>query len=136
MAATIAANGQFEQRVVEIGTATATSTDTETVIATIDARGFSYGTFTAKNNGAQSVSITIYGSNDPAFGDENTVASLGYKATTVTAGSVTTFFTGVAGNVTSQAALAYAYYRIKLVNSTLASSHASSTTVWWCLKNT
>lgn len=136
MAIAIVPNGTFEQKAVEMGSATATSSDTETVIATIDARGFSYGTFTAKNAGANTVTVRIYGCNDSAFADENAVSSLGYKSTDITTGTITPFYTGVGGNITTQAALAFAFYRIKIVNTTTSAGHASATTVYWCLKNT
>lgn len=136
MANEVAAKSQLQQKIVDVGSVTATSTDTETVIATIDAREYSYGVFTGKNAGAQTVTLNIYGSNDPAFADENTVSSLGYKTTSLTAGLVATFYTGVGGNITTQAALVYAFYRVKLVNTTTGAGHASATSVYWCLKNT
>ena len=136
MAIEIVPISTFEQKAVEIGSATATSSDTETTIATIDARGFTFGSITGKNAGAQSVTVNVYGYNDPAYSDEETVGTLVMaKTSTIVSGGADLLYLGHTAVAVAQNFI-FAYYKIKLVNATLASGHASATTVYWCLKNT
>lgn len=129
------ANGLTRQ--VEQGSATATSSDTETVIATIDLRGFSIGTITAKNNGAHNVYLNVYFYNDPAYSDEGTAggSTLNARQSDMATGTVYIAHLGT-NNATTPGSMSFAYCRIKLVNKTTGAGHASSTSVFWCLKNT
>ena len=139
MAATTAVNTNGFAQQVDIGSATATSSDTETVIATLDARMFAFGSITAKNTGAQSVTINIYGSNDPAFADEGVgvgTTPWQYKTIALAAGAISPLWAGVASNITTPNQWPMAYYRIKIVNTTTGAGHASALTVYWCMKNT